>query len=238
MEALMQIKGFQKTTFIDYPNKVASLVFTGGCNFRCPFCHNGGLVLNPNQYPTTLPETVFRHLEKRKGMIDGLVITGGEPTLMQGLKAFIESVKAMDVSVKLDTNGTNPEVLQDLIESNLLDYIAMDIKHVFDKYPSAIGPSKVDMDKIKTSISLIIKSGVDHEFRTTVIKGMHTEDDVVQMTKYIKGARNYILQQYVKTEGELMPNTFRSFTSEELQNMIDNLDAKHGIKCFRVRGKY
>ena len=237
-EAIMQIKGFQKTTFIDYPNKVASLVFTGGCNFRCPFCHNGGLVLNPNRYPTTLPETVYQHLEKRRGVIDGLVITGGEPTLMPGLKAFIKSVKALNIAVKLDTNGTHPEVLKDLINENLLDYLAMDIKHAVDKYQVAIGPSKVDMEKIKESVDLIINSHVDHEFRTTVIKGMHTEEDILSMAQSVSGAKNYILQQYVKTEGELMPNTFRSFTSQELQDMIDNLDGKHSIKNFRVRGKY
>lgn len=234
----MQIKGFQKTTFIDYPSKVASLVFTGGCNFRCPFCHNGGLVLNPNQYPTTLPETVYQHLEKRRGVIDGLVITGGEPTLMPGLKQFIETVKAMQVSVKLDTNGTNPEVLKELLDANLLDYIAMDIKHTFEKYPTAIGPSKVDLEKIQESIEMIVNSGVEHEFRTTVIKGMHTEDDVMQMTSHIAGAKNYILQQYVKAEGELMPNTFRSYTSQELQDMIDRMDGSHAIESFRVRGKY
>lgn len=234
----MQIKGFQKTTFIDYPNRVAALVFTGGCNFRCPFCHNGSLVLNPNRYPTTLPETVLRHLEKRKGMIDGLVITGGEPTIMTGLKAFIQTVKDMDVSVKLDTNGTNPEVLSDLIDNNLLDYIAMDIKHDFAKYSSAIGPSQVDMDMIKASVELIISSGVDHEFRTTVIKGMHTEEDVAVMANQVYGAKNYILQQYVKTEGELMANTFRSFTIDELQLMIENLNGAYNIENFRVRGKY
>lgn len=234
----MQIKGFQKTTFIDYPNKVAALVFTGGCNFRCPFCHNGSLVLSPNRYPTTLPETVFRHLEKRRGVIDGLVITGGEPTLMPGLKAFVQAVKDMGVSVKLDTNGTNPEVLVDLVEEDLLDYIAMDIKHDYDKYASAIGPSKVDMEKIKDSVTYIINSGVEHEFRTTVIKGMHTAEDIAVMAKQVDGARNYILQQYVKTEGELMPNTFRSFTIDELQAMIDGLNDNYQIENFRVRGKY
>lgn len=234
----MQIKGFQKTTFIDYPNKVAALVFTGGCNFRCPFCHNGGLVVNPNQYPTTLPETVFQHLEKRKGVIDGLVITGGEPTLMSGLKSFIKTVKNMGVAVKLDTNGTNPDVLLDLIKDDLLDYIAMDIKHVFEKYTCAIGPSRVDMGLIKESIDIIIGSGVDHEFRTTVIKGMHTENDIALMAKQVSGANNYILQQYVKTEGEIMPNTFKSFTSQELQEIIDGIATDHNIKCFKVRGKY
>ncbi len=234
----VQIKGFQKTTFIDYPNKVASLVFTGGCNFRCPFCHNGGLVLNPNQYPTTLPETVLQHLEKRKGMIDGLVITGGEPTLMPGLTEFIKSIHQMGVAVKLDTNGTNPEVLEELIELNLLDYIAMDIKHDFNKYKSVIGPSHVDIDTLKTSVKMIITSGVDHEFRTTVIKGIHSEEDIQVMASQIKGAKAYILQQYVKTEGELMPNTFRSYTSDELQTFIDNLETDFGIETLKVRGKY
>jgi len=234
----MQIKGFQKTTFIDYPDKVAALVFTGGCNFRCPFCHNGGLVLSPNNYPTTLPETVYQHLEKRKGMIDGLVITGGEPTLMTGLKEFVQNVKAMGVSVKLDTNGTNPQVLKDLLDSNLLDYIAMDIKHDFTKYMSVIGPSHVEINDLKKSITLIIDSGVDHEFRTTVIKGIHDGADISTMAHQVKGANNYILQQYVKTEGELMPNTFRSFTSEELQAFIDNMDDDYGINTIKVRGKY
>lgn len=234
----MQIKGFQKTTFIDYPNKVAALVFTGGCNFRCPFCHNGGLVVNPNQYPTTLPETVFQHLQKRKGIIEGLVITGGEPTLMPGLKAFIKAVKDMGVAVKLDTNGTNPSVLNDLIEEGLLDYIAMDIKHVFSKYSSAIGPSRVDLSQVKESVNIIINSGLDHEFRTTVIKGMHTENDIALMADQVQGAKNYILQQYVKTEGEIMPNTFKSYTIEELESIIEAIGTNHKIECFKVRGKY
>jgi len=238
MEDAMQIKGFQKTTFIDYPNKVSALVFTGGCNFRCPFCHNGGLVLNPNQYPTTLPETVFRHLEKRKGVIDGIVITGGEPTLMTGLKDFIKTVKSMGVSVKLDTNGTNPNVLRELIEEDLLDYIAMDIKHDFTKYNTVIGSCGFKVDDLKTSIELIINSGVDHEFRTTVIKGVHFKEDIQVMAAQIRGAKNYILQQYVKTEGELMPNMFRAYTSEELQEFIDALSDSHGIENLKVRGKY
>lgn len=172
-------------------------------------------------------------------MIDGLVITGGEPTLMPGLKSFIQNIKAMNVSVKLDTNGTNPEVLTDLIQENLLDYVAMDIKHDFEKYNSAIGPSRVDMEKkVKQSVNNIIASGVEHEFRTTVIKGIHSEADISVMAKQVSGAENYILQQYVKTEGELMPNTFRSFTIDELQSMIDNLNGDYRISNFRVRGKY
>lgn len=234
----MQIKGFQKTTFIDYPNKVAALVFTGGCNFRCPYCHNGGLVLKPTTYPTILPESVLKHLEKRRGVIEGLVITGGEPTLVPGLADFIRQVKAMDVAVKLDTNGTNPETVEGLIQDGLLDYIAMDIKHDFSKYDLVVGPDRADIQKLKKSVNVIISSGIEHEFRTTMIRGIHGAQDVQAMTRQIAGAQQYILQQYVKSDGELMSNTFKSYTLEELQGFVDGLDDTAGIGTIRVRGKY
>ncbi len=234
----MQIKGFQKTTFIDYPGKVASLIFTGGCNFRCPYCHNGGLVLTPGKYPTVMTETVLSHLEKRKGLVEGLVITGGEPTLMEGLDIFIRRVKEMGIFVKLDTNGTNPDVVQGLIQDNLLDYIAMDIKHSLKSYETITGIRHVNVKKIRESIKLIINSGIDHEFRTTMIRGVHTMEILKEMLSEIEGAKTYILQQYVKSESELMPNTFQTYTTEELEKMLDACKETYNIGKFSVRGKY
>jgi pyruvate formate lyase activating enzyme len=234
----MQIKGFQKTTFIDYPGKVASLIFTGGCNFRCPYCHNGGLVLMPGKYPTVMTETVVSHLEKRKDVVEGLVITGGEPTLMEGLEPFIRRVKKMGIYVKLDTNGTNPEVLQGLLQDNLLDYIAMDIKHSMKRYETITGIRHVNVNKIRESIKLIINSGIDHEFRTTMIRGVHTMEILNEMLGEIEGAKTYILQQYVKSESELMPNTFQTYTTEELEKMLDACKGQYNVENLSVRGKY
>ncbi len=234
----MQIKGFQKTTFIDYPGKVASLVFTGGCNFRCPYCHNGGLVLTPNKYPTVMKDTVLSHLEKRKNVIEGLVITGGEPTLSDGLEAFVRSVKEIGISVKLDTNGTNPDLLKRLIDENLLDYIAMDIKHAFRAYETIIGVRDFDIDKIKTSVHHIIHSGVGHEFRTTVIKGVHDRAAIDEIARSIEGSNAFVLQQYIKTDGEIMPNTFQTYFMEELEEIMGEIQAKYAIEKCSVRGKY
>ncbi|MDI3534351.1 MAG: pyruvate formate lyase activating enzyme [Thermosediminibacterales bacterium] len=195
----MNIGGLQKFSLIDYPGKISAVVFTQGCNFRCPYCHNPELV-NPDFFEEPLcNEEVFGFLKSRKGKLDAVVVTGGEPTLQTDLIDFIERIKDMGYLVKLDSNGSNPETINKLIESRTIDYFAMDIKAPLEKYKE-IARSSVDPGKIKQSIKLIMDSGLDYEFRTTVIKSMLDLNDIIQIAKIIKGAERYVLQKFVPTK--------------------------------------
>ncbi len=193
------INGLQKTTLIDFPKKIASIVFSQGCNFRCGYCHNPEL-LSLNIPSTQLqPEEVLSFLKTRKEKLDGVVITGGEPTLQSGLYDFIKEIKSMGFLVKLDSNGTNPQILEKLIKENMLDYIAMDIKAPLEKY-SDITNVKVNTENIQKSIKLIMESPVDYEFRTTVVKSQLSFDDFEDIGKLIKGAKRYYLQKFVASK--------------------------------------
>lgn len=193
------INGLQKSTLIDFPKKIASIVFSQGCNFRCGYCHNPELLsLN---IPSTQIQTqeVLDFLKTREGKLDGVVITGGEPTLQTGLYDFIKEIKSMNFLIKLDSNGTNPKILEKLFDENLLDYVAMDIKAPLEKY-SEITNVKVNTENIKKSISLIMNSGVDYEFRTTVIKSQLSFDDFENIGKLLNGAKRYYLQKFVASK--------------------------------------
>ena len=196
----MQIHGFNKTTLLDYPGLVAATIFTGACNFRCPYCHNADLVLNPSSQPIIPEEEILSHLRKRKGITQGVCITGGEPTLQKDLKDFIKKLKELDLKVKLDSNGYKPEVLKDLVKDNLLDYIAMDVKAPLDEY-DVIAGVKLDTSKLKESIDFLIAGGLPFEFRTTVIKDFHTRESFEKISELIKGAKNYYLQGYIDSPG-------------------------------------
>jgi pyruvate formate lyase activating enzyme len=192
----MKIGGIQKVSLIDFPGKISTVVFTQGCNFRCEFCHNPSLVL-PEMFDHVIDDgDVLSFLESRKGLIDGVVLSGGEPTIQVDLCQFIEKIKKMGFLVKLDTNGTNPDVLSDLYSKNLLDYVAMDIKHVLEKYSIIVGKN-VDIQKIQQSISIIINSGVDYEFRTTIVPKFHSVDDIKQIVRLIDGANCFVFQEFV-----------------------------------------
>lgn len=194
----MIISGFQKITLLDYPSKVACTIFTSGCNLRCPFCHNSSIVLGTD---TKLNETdIFRFLEKRVGLLDAVCISGGEPTLQLDLKGFIKNVKELGFLVKLDTNGTNYNKLVDLIESKLLDYVAMDIKNCIPKYAMTCGVQNVDIEQIQKSINYLINSDFDYEFRTTILKDYHTEADMVRISEILKGCKRYYLQKFLKSD--------------------------------------
>ncbi len=193
----MLICGLQKLSLLDYPEKLAATVFTGGCNFRCPFCHNALLVTHVSENPTISQDEFFAFLETRQGKLDGVCITGGEPLLQTDIADFIRKIRALGFSVKLDTNGAFPERLASLLDEGLLDYVAMDFKNSPEKYPLTVGISDFDISPVLESAALLMNSSVSHEFRTTLVKGLHTAEDVHAMGRALKGAKNYYLQSFV-----------------------------------------
>lgn len=213
----MRISGLQKLTLLDYPEKVACTVFTFGCNFRCPFCHNA-LLVEGSAPDAISEEDFFSYLSKRKGVLDGVAITGGEPTLQPDLKAFIKRIKDTGLAVKLDTNGTRPEVVRDLIESDLVDYFAMDIKNSPEKYALTAG-ADVDPTKIKETVELLITKAKDYEFRTTVVKGFHEEKDFDEIGKFIQGAEKYFLQKFTDS-GALIGTVEGACDDEEMKRFL------------------
>lgn len=211
----MQIHGYNKTTLLDYPGIVAATVFTGSCNFRCPFCQNADLVLDPASQPLISEEEIFAHLSKRKGITKGVCITGGEPTLQKDLEAFIKKLKDMGLLVKLDTNGYRPDVLKDLVNKGLIDYVAMDIKSSPEGYAKVAGID-VDTDKIKESVSFLIAKNFPCEFRTTVVRELHNIDDFKEIAKLLKGAKKYFIQGYVDSERVICPG-FSAYSRQEME---------------------
>jgi len=216
----MKIAGLQKTSLIDYPGKVSAIIFTQGCPFRCGYCYNPGLLpLNSDDLFNT--EEVLKFLERRSDVLDALVITGGEPTLQKDLPQFIKKVKDLNYLVKLDSNGTNPEMLKYLIKEKLIDYFAMDIKAPVKKYRQVVN---VDIDPkiIKKSIRVIKNSDVDYEFRSTVLPALHSETDIIDMAKSIKGAKKYYLQKFLPSGGKLQDPSLageRPFDDEKIKEL-------------------
>ena len=210
----MCIVGLQKLTLLDYPGRVACTVFLQGCNFKCPFCYNSSLIdSTDNNFLST--NDFFDFLDKRKKVLDGVAITGGEPLLNPSIKDFIKKIKEKGFLVKLDTNGSNPSLLKELIEENLVDYVAMDIKNTFEKYPLTTGVN-VEIENIKNSIFLLINSSIDYEFRTTVVKEFHNVEDFKLIGNQIKGAKNYYLQSYQEKDSVLSKN-LHPLSKDELQ---------------------
>lgn len=212
----MRIGGFQKTSLIDYPGEVASIVFTQGCNFRCPYCHNPELVL-PEYFAQILDEEkIISLLDKRRGKVPAVVITGGEPTLQPDLVAFMCRLKKLGLKIKLDTNGSDPTIIKQIIQEGLVDYIAMDIKGPMDKYTKIIS-RQVDTAKIKESIHTIIASKIDCEFRTTITKALLISSDFLKIREEIKGAKLYVLQNFRPTKS-VNKNNFPPCTDSELSD--------------------
>ena len=215
--------GLQKLTLLDYPGKVACTLFTRGCNFRCPFCHNASLVVRADEQPTYTNDEILAFLKKRQGILDGVAITGGEPTLMSGLYDFIVQVKEMEYSVKLDSNGTRPEVLKKLVMNGLVDYVAMDIKNSPEKYAYTCGlPESYDLSKIEESKNFLMEGHVDFEFRTTVAKPFHTEEDFYKIGEWLKGSEKYFLQQF-KDSGDIIGQEISSFNESEMEKFLNVL---------------
>ena len=210
----MQIFGFNKTTLLDFPEHVACTVFTGGCNFRCPFCQNGDLVLHGGSLPVLDEEEVFGVLRKRKGILTGVCVTGGEPTLQRDLDVFLSRVKELGSLVKLDSNGYRPEVLQSLCERGL-----MDIKSSPENYARTAGVKELDMGLIRESVDFIRSCGLDYEFRTTVVRELHSSGDFLSIGEWLKGCKAYFLQSYVESEGVICKE-FSSYSKEELEEFV------------------
>ena len=212
----MNVQGYQKMTLLDFPGKVACTVFTGGCNLRCPFCHNASLVMEPNENGDATAD-VLSYLEKRRGILDGVCITGGEPLLQADLDEFILRVREMGLAVKLDTNGTLPRQLKALLDRRLLDYVAMDIKSAPAHYSRAAGV-EVDLTQIEQSIALIQASGIPHEFRTTAVKGIHLPEDFVAIA-HLVGDSPYFIQRFVDS-GNLLGTGCSAFSEEEGRQIL------------------
>ena len=222
----MDIKGFLDVSFVDWDKKVSSVVFVGGCNFRCPYCHNVNLVLRPETLETIPFEFIQEQLQKQKGWIDGVCITGGEPTLYSSLPEFCQKIKKMGLLVKLDTNGTNPALLKELIDRKLVDYVAMDVKAALDPegYSKATGvQAEKILEKVKESIKILMESGIDYEFRTTVVPTIHTVKDVEQLCSQIKNCKKYVLQKFDVSIGKTVLNEDfleKTLSEEDFQEFI------------------
>lgn len=230
---MVKIHGFNKLTLLDYPGRLACTIFLGNCNFRCPFCHNAGLVLSPDKEPVIPLEEVLGTLKKRKGILDGVCITGGEPTVNVHLPELIEKIKELGYPVKLDTNGTNPEMLEDLVNREMVDYVAMDIKNSPEKYSVTAGISSVDLGAVQRSVDFLKTGGADYEFRTTVVKELHKKEDIQSIARWLSGSRRYFLQAYKESEHVIRP-VFSGYSREQLERFREMLLEK--IPQVEIRG--
>lgn len=219
----MQISAIQKLTLLDFPGKAAATVFTPGCNFRCGYCHNAEFVL-PERIAklqeSFIPEEVFlKFLAKRKNLLDGVCITGGEPTLQYDLEDFIKKIRALGFLIKLDTNGSNPAMVKNLLAQNLLDYIALDIKASPENYQKLVGVDAIE--KVQQTRDLILHSKIDYEFRTTLVKELIDDDEWQKILHFIKGAKKYFLQNFQTRGGCLNPEfrKYHSFSQAELEKL-------------------
>ena len=227
----MDFVGIDKFSLLDFEDRISCVLFCKPCNYRCPFCHNGTTVLEAE---TTIPfNDILEYLESRKGLIDAVVVSGGEPTLMPDLKEKIIALRKLGFLIKLDTNGTNPEVVKDLYENHLIDYVAMDIKNSFVKYAMTVGVKNAFLDKISQTIKYLMTSGIDYEFRTTLIDEFHNEQDMRDIAETIKGAKRLYLQKYVDRES-CIAHGFHEVSKEKAERFVDIL--KGNIEQVALRG--
>lgn len=219
----MNIDGLQKITLLDYPGHVACTVFLKGCNFRCPFCYNSSLIEKSQTNNGILEDDFFDFLKNRKGKLDGVAITGGEPLLQKDIVVFIEKIKQLGFKVKLDTNGSFPEKLSYLINNNLVDYVAMDIKNTYEKYHMTTCFN--ELSSIKKSINILLTSNIDYEFRTTIVNELHAVEDFEAIGLMISGAKNYYLQSF-QNKDSVLNKSLSSMTKDNL------------LKCLKIVQKY
>ena len=230
----MLIKGLQKLTLLDFPDRMACTLFTFGCNFRCPFCHNASLVLADRADESVMPEEeFFTFLSRRRGMLEGVCITGGEPTLQPDLPAFIARIKDMGYAVKLDTNGYRPAVLRALVEAGLLDYVAMDVKNSLARYGETVGIAHFDTAPIEESMDYLMEGRVPFEFRTTLVRGLHTVDSVREMGARVPGSEPFFLQSF-KDSGDLIRSGMEGIPPSETRLMLNAL--REHVPNAQIRG--
>ena len=230
----MNIQGLQKLTLLDFPGKMACTVFTGGCNLRCPFCHNASIAVRPSKEGEYTVEQILDFLKKRRGILDGVAITGGEPLMQKDIEEFIRSVRDLGYAVKLDTNGTYPEKLKSLVEKGLVDYVAVDVKASPEGYPPAVGIGGYDISKIKESIDFLLEGKVDYEFRTTIVREFHSVFDMDSLGSLIKGAKRHFLQTF-KDSGDLIGFGLSAVPKKEMEDMRSIL-LKYVESC-EIRGE-
>ncbi len=212
----MHIGGIQKLSLLDYPDRTSCTIFTVGCNYCCPFCHNASIIREPRSVQEIpLPE-IMEFLKNRVGLLDGVCISGGEPLLQAGLEDFLIEIKALGFSVKVDTNGSNPKKLKHLIDSELVDYVAMDVKNTPERYGQTIGIKNYDLEPVKESISLLLSGPIPYEFRTTVVREFHTSEDILGIARWIAGAGSYYLQTFVDS-GDVLKSGLSGYSKEEMQ---------------------
>lgn len=228
----MLIKGLQKTTLLDFPGKVACTLFTGGCNLRCPFCHNASLVISPDMSHLISEDEFFSFLNKRKAILDGVCITGGEPLLQKDIEDFILKVRALGFAVKLDTNGSYPDRLKSILDKKLVDYVAMDIKNQKEKYSLTCGVD-VNIDDISRSISLLMSGDIEYEFRTTVVRELHTPQDIGEIGEWIRGAKRFFLQSFTDS-GDIISSGLSAYNPEEMAQILDF--ARKSVPSAELRG--
>lgn len=216
----MRIGGFQKLTLLDYPGQVACIVFTCGCNFRCPYCHNSGMVVPNGAAEEISAQMVLSYVEKRRGLLDGVVVTGGEPLLWPDLPEFLRALRRTGCKIKLDTNGSFPDRLRAVLRDSLIDYAAMDVKHVPERYGSAAGTQNPHIsERIAESLQVMRGEAVPFELRTTVVRGIHTAQDIAALAQWLGGEENWYLQSYVASQQVLAPDGLSAFTQEKLEEM-------------------
>lgn len=231
----MRLGGIQKLTLLDYPGTVACTVFTLGCNMRCPFCHNALLVTKTEEAEVYPEEEFFAFLNKRRGILDGVCVTGGEPLLQSDAGEFIAKIKAMGYKVKLDTNGSFPDRLEEILKSGNVDYVAMDIKNSPEKYAETVGIPGFDVSKIQRSIEIIRSSGIEYEFRTTVVAPLHNGESIAGAAQMVKGSPKYFLQNFVDSGNLISGEGMSGLTGEELENALAK--AKNFIPQAQIRGE-
>ncbi len=229
----MQIQGLQKLTLLDFPEKVACTVFTAGCNFRCPFCHNASLVTHIPDEADMTDEAFFSFLKKRQGILDGVCITGGEPLLQKDIENFIRNIKELGYAVKLDTNGSFPEKLKFLVTEKLVDYVAMDIKNSPEGYEATIGTDRPFLSAIRESVAFLKEGHVPYEFRTTVTKNFHSKDDFEEIGQWIADCEKYFLQAFVNS-GDLIDREITGCDEKEMNAFLSII--KEYVPCARLRG--
>ena len=231
----MKVTGIQKLTLLDYPGVVACTVFTAGCNFRCPCCDNAMLVL-PEQIDDECltDDEVFGFLKKRRGVLDGVAVTGGEPLLHADMPEFLARVTEMGYKIKRDTNGSNPELLSEIVKNKLVDRVAMDIKNAPEEYARTIGLKSFDIAPVERSKEMLLRGDIDYEFRTTVVKGIHTKESLIGAAKWIEGAKEYYLQQFKDSGNLILPDGLSAYDEKQMHALADAV--RDYVPTVEVRG--